>query len=142
MSDMGTMKFLYREKFPVGSNVRIKDAAELEEFRRTWKLHHPISAEQVVCGGRLDSIRSVGFYHGGDVLYQLKSAPGVARETSRRRLGSDSPVLSVMAIFRQLSRTPPSPQGMAWLLKKGDCRIFGMRKTTYSDLRCAGEMIL
>jgi hypothetical protein len=36
----------------------------------------PNFPEQVACGGRLDSIRSVGFYHGGDVLYQLKNAPG------------------------------------------------------------------
>jgi hypothetical protein len=80
MSDMGTKRLLYREKFPVGSKVRIKNAAELEEFRRTWKLHHPISPEQVDFGGQLDSIRSVGFYHGGDVLYELKSAPGTWHE--------------------------------------------------------------
>jgi hypothetical protein len=80
MSDMETKRFLYREKFPVGSNVRIKDAAQLEKFKLTWKLHHPISSEQVACGGRLDSVVEVGFYHGGDVLYQLKSSPGTWHE--------------------------------------------------------------
>jgi hypothetical protein len=80
MTGMETESFLYREKFPVGSKVRIKDAAQLEEFKRTWKLHHPISSEQIACGGRLDSVVSVGFYHGGDVLYQLQSAPGTWHE--------------------------------------------------------------
>ncbi len=70
----------YREKFQVGSNVRIKDVAQLEEFKRTWKLHHPISSEQIAYGGRLDSVARVGFYHGGDVIYQLKSAPGTWHE--------------------------------------------------------------
>jgi hypothetical protein len=70
----------YREKFPLGSNVRIKDAARLEDFKRTWKLHHPISSKQIACGGRLDRVVQVGFYQGGDVIYQLKSAPGTWHE--------------------------------------------------------------
>ena len=70
----------YREKFPVGSAVRIKPADELENFKRNWKLHHPLSAEQIAYGGRTDSVLHVSFYHGGDVLYELKNVPGTWHE--------------------------------------------------------------
>lgn len=48
--NMATENSPYWEKFPIGSNVRVKDAAHLEEFKRTWRLHHPISSKQVACG--------------------------------------------------------------------------------------------
>jgi len=47
---MEKAKMLYQEKFPVGSNVRIKDRPLLEEFHRTWKYHHPLSTEQIGYG--------------------------------------------------------------------------------------------
>jgi hypothetical protein len=77
---MGKTKMLYQEKFPVGSNVRIRDRPLLEEFHRTWEYHHPLSTEQIAYGGQLDSIVRVSFYHGGDVLYNLKTAPGIWHE--------------------------------------------------------------
>jgi hypothetical protein len=77
---MGKTKMLYQEKFPVGSNVRIKDRPLLEEFHRTWKYHHPLSTEQIAYGGHSDFIVRVSFYHGGDVLYNLKTAPGIWHE--------------------------------------------------------------
>lgn len=70
----------YREKFPIGSNVRIKDAAHLEAFKRTWKLHDPITSKQISYGSRLDRVVQVSFHNGGDVMYQLKSAPGTWHE--------------------------------------------------------------
>jgi hypothetical protein len=66
----------YHERFPVGSSVRIKSLKELENFKRDWKLHHPLSVEQVAYTGRTDSVLRVSFYHGGDVLYDLQTAPG------------------------------------------------------------------
>jgi hypothetical protein len=77
---METESTPYREKFPVGSSVRIKPAEELEIFKRNWKLHHPLSAEQVAYGGKTDCVLRVSFYHGGDVVYELKSAPGTWHE--------------------------------------------------------------
>jgi len=71
---------LYHERFPVGSSVRIKSLKELENFKRDWKLHHPLSEEQVAYGGRTDSVLRVSFYHGGDVLYELQNAPGTWHE--------------------------------------------------------------
>ena len=70
----------YREKFPVGSSIRIKRSEELESSKRNWKLHHPLSAEQVAYVGRTDSVLRVSFYHGGDVLYDLQIAPGTWHE--------------------------------------------------------------
>jgi hypothetical protein len=70
----------YHERFPVGSSVRIKSLKELENFKRDWKLHHPLSVEQVAYGGRTDSVLRVSFYHGGDVLYELQNAPGTWHE--------------------------------------------------------------
>jgi hypothetical protein len=66
----------YREKFPLGSEVRIKERRKLEDFRRTWKFHHPISGEQIKYAGKRDSVVGVAFFHGGDALYELRDAPG------------------------------------------------------------------
>ena len=72
---------MYTEKFPVGSSVLIAQGDALEHFRQTWKLHNPLLAEQLVCAGSSAPIASVGFYHGGDVLYVLEGIPGVWHES-------------------------------------------------------------
>ena len=77
---MGRLNGAYREEFPVGTIVRIKATEVLEEFRRTWQLHHPISDEQVCLGGRVSVVAGVSFYHGGDELYKLTDAPGIWHE--------------------------------------------------------------
>jgi hypothetical protein len=84
---METPSTSYHEKFPVGSPVRIKSQEELEEFKRNWKLHHPLLAEQIAFGGQTDSVAHVSFYHGGDVLYELKIAPGTWHEQLLDRQG-------------------------------------------------------
>ena len=71
---------VYREEFPVGTRVRIKATAELEGFRRTWNLHHPLADEQMRYSGQIATVSSVGFYHGGDVLYGLAEVPGTWHE--------------------------------------------------------------
>jgi hypothetical protein len=70
----------YQQQFSVGSRVRVRARLFLEQFQREWKYHHPISAEQIDAAGRTDTVRSVGFYHGGDVLYQLSEIPGTWHE--------------------------------------------------------------
>jgi hypothetical protein len=77
---METESTPYRERFSVGSSVRIKPADELENFKRNWKLHHPLSVEQIAYGGKTDSVLRVSFYHGGDVLHELNNAPGTWHE--------------------------------------------------------------
>ena len=74
---MGQTNGPYREDFPAGTKVRIRNVEFLENFRRTWRLHHPINAEQVCFAGRVSIVEGVSFYHGGDELYTLKDVPGI-----------------------------------------------------------------
>lgn len=71
---------MYREKFPAGSLVRIAEMAELEEFRRTWRYHHKLERTQLVYAGKFAEVEGIGFYHGGDVLYELRDIPGIWHE--------------------------------------------------------------
>jgi hypothetical protein len=71
----------YPEKYSVGTFVRIAPSERLRKFMRPeWKYHHPVSEEQLQAAGKRDKVRSVGFYHGGDVLYQLSTEIGTWHE--------------------------------------------------------------
>jgi hypothetical protein len=70
----------YKEDFPVGSMVRIADAVRLREFQRVWKYHHKLIPEQLDYAGQVAEVRKVSFYHGGDVLYNLRDVPGICHE--------------------------------------------------------------
>jgi len=77
---MTQARAIYSEQFPKGSKVRVRDRAFLESFQQGWKLHDPLAAEQLDFAARDSEIASVGFYHGGDVLYTLVGIPGVWHE--------------------------------------------------------------
>lgn len=70
----------YDAAFPIGTMVRIVDLGALEEFERTWKLHHRLAREQLQFGGRSAAVRNIFYYHGGDVLYVLDGVPGIWHE--------------------------------------------------------------
>ena len=70
----------YQEKFPKGSRVRIAPRADLERFKSEWKFHHPLASEQLDFAGVVATVEAVGFYHGGDVLYELRNLPGYWHE--------------------------------------------------------------
>jgi len=70
----------YDEKYPAGTAVRIASLESLQTFNREWKLHHPLADEQLRFAGTIDAVRTVGFYHGGDVIYTLEQAPGIWHE--------------------------------------------------------------
>jgi hypothetical protein len=70
----------YQERFPKGSAVRIADRRVLDDFVREWRFHHPLSAGQLEFADRVAVVKSVGFYHGGDVLYELDGVPGTWHE--------------------------------------------------------------
>jgi hypothetical protein len=70
----------YQELFPVGSRVRVKLRPFLEQFQRDWKYHHALSANHLDAAGKMDTVKSVGFYHGGDVLYRLSEISGTWHE--------------------------------------------------------------
>jgi hypothetical protein len=71
----------YRERFPVGSRVRIADHAALDKFRTDWQYNNPLTQEQLAYASSESEVQELGFYHGGEVLYQLKNIPGVWHET-------------------------------------------------------------
>lgn len=70
----------YNEQFPVGTRVQIAPQERLDEFKRSWRYHHPLTAEQLAFAGQPAVVRKVGFYHGGDVLYELEGIPGMWHE--------------------------------------------------------------
>lgn len=71
----------YRERFKVGVPVRIAPRDVLVRFQRpAWRFHHPLSDAQVKCAGGVHEVVAVGFYHGGDVVYELDGVVGVWHE--------------------------------------------------------------
>ena len=70
----------YKPAFPIGSQVRIASLPQLQRFRATWKYHHPLTLEQLESADVLASVDKIGYYHGGDVLYELRDVPGIWHE--------------------------------------------------------------
>lgn len=70
----------YQERFPKGTNVRIASKDALERFRDTWLYHHKLETAQLSHADQVARVASVGFYHGGDVLYELEGVPGIWHE--------------------------------------------------------------
>jgi hypothetical protein len=60
--------------------VRIVERAELENFMSNWKLHNSLQPDRLEQAGRVGKITSVGFYHGGDELYEVEGIPGIWHE--------------------------------------------------------------
>jgi len=75
---------LYEAAFQRGDSVQVASIDEREGFRRTWKYHNPCTDDQLQYAGRTAKVRDVGFYHGGDALYQLDGVPGVWHEQCLR----------------------------------------------------------
>ena len=71
----------YHAAFVQGTNVTIRERGDLEEFRRNWHHHHPLTPEQLAFAGQSAKVVSVSFYHGGDPLYALEGIPGMWHET-------------------------------------------------------------
>lgn len=71
----------YKATFPAGSKVRVVSKSALETFMREWKYHHKLQPEQLAFAGAAATVKSVGFYHGGDPLYNLDDIPGTWHES-------------------------------------------------------------
>jgi hypothetical protein len=78
---MGKTKGPYKAEFPTGSKVKIADQAFLDNFFRTWKFHHKLEPNQLPFADQIAKVKSVGFYHGGDELYELDGVPGFWHES-------------------------------------------------------------
>jgi len=85
---MGKTKGPYNAEFPEGSTVRIADRAFLGNFLRVWKLHNKLIPDQLNYADQIVEVKSVGFYHGGDELYELKGVPGIWHEQCLRFVDS------------------------------------------------------
>jgi hypothetical protein len=70
----------YKANYATGSAVRVAKKGVLDDFAKTWKLHNPLTTEQLAFADRETTVKSVGYYHGGDVLYVLGDMPGVWHE--------------------------------------------------------------
>jgi hypothetical protein len=85
---MGKTKGPYKEEFPKGTQVKIADRAFLEDFGQRWKYHHKLEPEQLGFADKIADVKSVGFYHGGDELYELDGVPGMWHEACLRAVES------------------------------------------------------
>jgi hypothetical protein len=70
-------KFYGLDKFQIGETVQIASREILDEFSRTWKFHHPLQSSQFQHAGRTARITNSFMYHGGDILYELETVPGL-----------------------------------------------------------------
>jgi hypothetical protein len=82
---MGKTKGPYQEEYAVGTLVRIVDRPTLEKFFRNWKLHNKLQPQQLDYAGKVGTVKSVGFYHGGDELYEIDNLPGIWHECCLQR---------------------------------------------------------
>jgi len=80
LSEMGKTKGLYNPEYPPGKLARVVSRPRLEEFMRAWRYHHPLSEDQLAYAGVEGRVVDVGFYHGGDELYQVEGLPGIWHE--------------------------------------------------------------
>lgn len=96
---MGKTKGPYKEEFPKGTKVKVADRSFLEDFHRTWRLHHKLEPEQLGFADRIATVKSVGFYHGGDELYELDGVPGIWHEACLRTMGDRVQAPEDYAVF-------------------------------------------
>jgi hypothetical protein len=79
--------------------VRIADRQLLQEFVRTWTYHHKLDPEQLRYAGKAAEIEKVGFYHGGDVLYELRGVQGIWHEECLVPVAAPPP--AILKVFPQ-----------------------------------------
>ncbi len=79
-----TSEGIYKSAFAQGTSVRVAERAFLERFLAEWNYHHKLQPEQLDYADVVAVVEKVGFYHGGDVLYDLKGIPGIWHEQCLR----------------------------------------------------------
>ena len=70
----------YNARYPVGTSVRVANLEALKSFRESWAYHHKLVDEQLDFAGQIAVVKGVGYYHGGDPLYELQGVPGTWHE--------------------------------------------------------------
>jgi hypothetical protein len=74
------MSPLHKEEYGKSTKVKIRDRDQMLDFMATWKYHDKLQTEQLEFAGVVATVKSVGYYHGGDVLYWLEGVPGAWHE--------------------------------------------------------------
>jgi hypothetical protein len=87
---MGRTRGPYNAEYPVGTVIKIARREALEEFLRTWRLHNKLKTEQLGYAGWEGKVKSVGFYHGSDELYEIEGVPGIWHEQCLEAITSTS----------------------------------------------------
>lgn len=148
----------YKERFPSGCVVQIADETALRDFKATWEYHHPLEESQLQFAGLITTVRGIGYYHGGDVLYTLRDTggytwheeclriPGEVQSTAQEmdncgdldlvqieEPGTNSLRLLVAQLTPSArSDTPPPPVESAHLIEHGNRdRLFEVRWSRY-----------
>jgi hypothetical protein len=70
-------RFYGLDLFQVGEAVQIVSRETLNEFSRTWKLHHRLQSNQFQHADQIARVTNSFMYHGGDILYELEGMPGL-----------------------------------------------------------------
>src|ERR1700729_4597707 len=81
----------YKERFPIGCPVQVADEEALNHFKATSKYHHALDAAQLQFAGLITTVRSIGYYHGGDVLYGLRDTGAYTWHEACLRVPGDLP---------------------------------------------------
>jgi hypothetical protein len=102
----------YEERFPAGSRVRVRELAELTRFQRDWKWHHPLDGDRLQYAGQTATVATVGFYHGGDVLYTLDGIPGTWHEACLEPAGAETAALLPDGLRDRVASLPESYHGV------------------------------
>jgi len=93
------MRRPYQEQYAKGSCVRIASRLVLQQFLRDWKYHSKLQPEQLNYADQFAEVESIGFYHGGDELYELKGIRKCARSKQEiRRCGRRGVMISVINV--------------------------------------------
>jgi len=79
--------------------VRIADRQRLQEFMKTWTYHHKLNPEQLTQAGEVAQVQKVGFFHGGDVLYELRGLSGIWHEACLEPATAPPP--AILKVFPQ-----------------------------------------
>src|SRR6185437_6790383 len=83
----------YQALFDAGALVRIRPLGALQEFRSSWKLHHPLAEEQLDFAGRIATVAAVGFYHGGTCSTRSRTSRASGTRAASKARTSVEPCL-------------------------------------------------
>ena len=83
---MGKRTVLTKRSFPRVAKSKLRTVLFWKTSTEQWKSQHNLKPEQLGFADEIASVSSVGFYHGGDELYELEGVPGLWHEACLRAI--------------------------------------------------------